>query len=78
MTNDLFEITRELFERRDLSECWFGDSGETGYGGDCGNWEICDPSCPLVRLRELAGVLPTNDGTVSAQERDQQSIQRRL
>jgi hypothetical protein len=55
---DLRPLVVDIFERREYSKCWFAD-------GDCGNWTECNPDCSLVKLRELAGIEPTEDGTMS-------------
>jgi hypothetical protein len=48
----------EIFERREYAPCWFdGDS-------DCANWTGCNTDCPLVKLREAAGIEPREDGNI--------------
>lgn len=54
------EIVIELFERREYEPCWFLPDGE----GDCANWTTCDHGCPLVQLREAAGIRGTEDGSI--------------
>lgn len=63
-------MVAELFEQRELEQCWFPDTmsfldawGDTRVR-ECGNWEECDDRCPLVLLRELAGIKPTDHGGV--------------
>jgi hypothetical protein len=55
---DLRHLVIDIFERREYAQCWFAD-------GDCGNWIGCNPDCSLVKLREMAGIEPTEDGSIS-------------
>lgn len=61
----LYQITKEIFENREYSPCWFVSDG------DCANWETCLPSCPIVQLREKAGIEGTKDGSVPVEKTHQ-------
>jgi hypothetical protein len=50
-------IVADIFERREYAKCWFAD-------GDCANWIGCNPDCSLVKLREMAGIEPQEDGEI--------------
>tara|TARA_R100001086_G_scaffold146208_1_gene77302 strand:- start:436 stop:690 length:255 start_codon:yes stop_codon:yes gene_type:complete len=55
----------EIFERREYSPCWYsGESNSDDPYGDCANWTTCVPHCPIVKLREMAGIEGRKDGTV--------------
>jgi hypothetical protein len=68
---ELTKILVLIFENRNYARCWFSD-------GDCANWftpeEItegmdeesvgCTNTCPIVMLRNMLGVFPTEDGSI--------------
>ena len=54
-------LVRDLCERREWSPCQFDNEG------DCGNWPSCLPDCALRQLRELAGIVPQEDGGTDKQ-----------
>ncbi len=67
---ELIPIVKDLFEHREYSPCWYPDyrGFEDAWGndqiGDCGNWDNCDPDCPIAKLRDAAGIRPTDHGGV--------------
>ncbi len=62
----------EIFERREYSPCWYsGESNSDDPYGDCANWTDCQPQCPIVKLRELAGIDGRDDGSVPKAEGEQ-------
>lgn len=55
---ELRKIVIELFENREHQQCWFADDG------DCANWDTCDSECPIVRLRQAAGIEGNAEGSL--------------
>lgn len=56
-----------LYAGRDVDECWYTSGRGDDDWGDCANWPVgpdkgCRPECPIVRLRELAGIQGQDDG----------------
>lgn len=62
-------IVIEIFERREYATCWF--NADT----DCANWTGCHSSCPLVRLREMAGIEPREDGEIFPPHADREEYE---
>lgn len=58
MNEQLRPIVIEMFECREYAPCWFDSDS------DCANWTGCNPDCPLVKLREMAGIEPREDGDI--------------
>ncbi len=48
----------QIFEHREYAPCWFEKDT------DCANWTGCNSTCPLVQLREAAGIEPRDDGNI--------------
>lgn len=58
------KITKGLYVQREDARCWYDANN------DCGNWSGCDDfrECPLRTLREIAGLVPQEDGGVDKQD----------
>jgi len=55
----------EIFERREYSPCWYsGELNSDDPYGDCANWTDCPAHCPLVKLRDAAGIDGRDDGSL--------------
>jgi len=63
LEKDLRRWIRDIMERREYDECWYADDD----GGDCGNWDSCDPHCTLREMMDFVGLKPQEDGGMDKQ-----------
>jgi hypothetical protein len=54
----------DLYEHREHEQCWY----DPDFDVDCANWINCDHSCPIVKLREMAGIEGTEDGSIKRED----------